>query len=263
MITVRRALFAGVLLPVCASGTMAHAEEIVLHTIHLPPHIIDSNILPAPASFGDVGDVYGFDVDVLRAAYATQGVTVRIELTPWKRIMRDVEAGLVLGAVSCRQLPVRDKFALFSDHLSDSANAFVTRRGHLDGQSPTLALLHKYNVAAVNGWAQSDILNGAKLPYSLVSGLDQGINVVLRRNQDIFMTERDSAIFASKRMGVFDQLSFYDVEGVGRDHYDVCFSKAFPDAEKWRDILNKGLDVLDKSGQRDAIFQRYGFSSGH
>lgn len=240
--------------------TAIHAEEIVLHTIHLPPHIIDSDIIPPPEGFGEE-PVYGFDVDILRAAYATQGVRVRIELTPWRRIMRDVEEGLILGAVSCRQLPARETFALFSAPLSDSANAFVTRRAFLDDETPTLDLLGQYNAAAVNGWSQTDILKGADIPYYSVSGLDQGINLVLRRNQDIFMTERDSAIFAAKRMGVIDQLSFYDVSGLGLDHYAGCFSKKYPNAEKWRDLLNKGLKELNESGERDAIFERYGLSS--
>ncbi|QRV25571.1 substrate-binding periplasmic protein [Marinomonas foliarum] len=234
-----------------------YGEEIVLHTIHLPPHIIDPTIIPPPEGL-DEDAVYGFDVDILRAAYATQGVLVRVELTPWKRIMRDVEEGLILGAVSCRRLPVRETFALFSAPLSDSANAFVTRRAFLDDEVPTLSLLNQYSVAAVNGWSQTDILKGANIPYYSVSGLDQGINLVLRRNHDIFMTERDSAIFAARRMGVIDQLSFYDVSGLGLDHYAGCFSKKYPNAEQWRDLLNKGLKELNKSGERDAIFERYG-----
>ena len=261
MIRNRRFLLFFVLGMLCVSGQTLYAEDIVLHTIHFPPHIIDANEIPPSPDFGAVNSVYGFDADVLRAAYATQGVTVRIELTPWKRIMRDVEAGLILGAVSCRQVPVREKFAFFSDHLSDSANAFVTRHSYLDNDIPTLAVLSKYDIVASNGWSQTNILEGQGIPYASVTGLDQGINVVLRRNKDIFMTERDSAIFAAKRMGVMNQLSFYDVEELGLDHYSVCFSKRYPNAEKWRDILNKGLQELNKSGKREEILQRYRLSS--
>ena len=242
------------------STANASAEEIVLYTIHLPPHIIDASLLAPPSGFGEVEDVYGSDVEVLRAAYATQGVSVRIELRPWKRIMRDVEAGLVLGALSCRPIPSRERFALFSDDLSDSSNAFVTRRSFLDGEDPTLEILKKYDVAAVNGWSQMSILDSAGLPYTSVSGLEQGINVVLRRNQDVFMTERDSAVFAAKRMQVFDLLSFYDIEGLGLDHFSTCFSKLYPEADKWRNVLNKGLKELDTSGKREEILKKYSAS---
>ncbi|ETI60938.1 hypothetical protein D104_07330 [Marinomonas profundimaris] len=239
----------------------AYAEEIVLHTVHIPPHIVDASIIPPPADFDSTETIYGLDADILRAAYATQGVSVRIVLTPWKRIMRDVEKGLILGAVSCRPVPSRETFAFFSDYLSDSANTFVTRRGHLDGKIPTLALLKEYDVAAVNGWSQTNILDSADITYVSVTGLVQGINVVLRRNLDVFMTERDSALFAAKSMRGFENLSFYDVVGLDLDHYSVCFSKLYPDAEKWRDVLNKGLDELKKSGKRDEIVKKYGFSS--
>jgi len=238
------------------------AEEIVLYTIHLPPHIIDASLLAPPFGFGEVEDVYGSDVEVLRAAYATQGVSVRIELRPWKRIMRDVEAGLVLGAVSCRPIPSRERFAIFSDDLSDSSNAFVTRRSFLDGEGPTLDILRKYDVAVVNGWSQMSILDSAGLPYTSVTGLELGINVVLRRDQDVFMTERDSAIFAATQMQVIDKLSFYDAAGLGLDHYTTCFSRSYPEAEKWRDVLNKGLKELDASGKKEEIFKKYSASFG-
>ncbi|MCS7484955.1 hypothetical protein UA24_00265 [Marinomonas sp. BSi20414] len=236
----------------------SHAEEIVLHTIHLPPRIIDASILPPSANFPDAGAVYGSDVDILRAAYATQGVSVRIELRPWKRVMRDVEEGLVLGAVSCRQVPVRESFAYFSLPLSESMSAFVTRLGYLNVENTNLDILTRFDVAAVNGWSQTNILNDANIPYASVTGLEQGINLILRRNQDIFMTERDSALFEAQQMGVADRLSFYDVTGLEVDHYRVCFSKRYPDAEKWRDILNEGLKELDRSGKREEIFKQYG-----
>jgi polar amino acid transport system substrate-binding protein len=122
---------------------------------------------------------------------------------------------------------------------------------------PTLGILKKYNVAAVNGWSQTNILDSADIPYSSVSGLEQGINVLLRRNQDVFMTERDSAIFAAKRMQVIDSLSFYDVSELGLDHYTTCFSRSYPEAEKWRDVLNKGLKELGASGKREEILKKY------
>ncbi|RBP85278.1 hypothetical protein EBI01_01375 [Marinomonas rhizomae] len=236
------------------------AEEIVLHTVHVPPHVIDAALLPPPSDFAKTESVYGFDVDILRAAYATQGVSVRIVLSPWKRIMRDVKAGLILGAVSCRRIPVREEFAIFSDHLSDSVNALVTRKSFLENEVTTLDTLKNYNVAVVNGWSQVGILESIGQPYTSVSGLDQGINVVLHRNQDVFMTERDSAIFAAKRMQIIDQLSFYDVTELDLDHYSVCFSKRYPDAEKWRDVLNKGLEELNTNGQRKALLKKYDIS---
>lgn len=239
----------------------AYAEEIVLHTVHIPPHIVDASIVPPPADFDNTEAIYGLDAEMLRAAYATQGVSVRIVLTPWKRIMRDVEKGLILGAVSCRPVPARERFAIFSDHLSDSANTLVTRRGYLDGKMPTLALLKGYDVAAVNGWSQTNILDSADIGYASVTGLEQGLNVVLRRNFDVFMTERDSAIFAAKKLQIYEKLSFYDVVDVEIDHYTVCFSKLYPDAEKWRDVLNKGLEALNKNGKKDEIVKKYGFSS--
>lgn len=242
------------------SGQQANAQALVLYALHLPPHMIDASIDPPPKGTVPRRAVYGVDVDLIRAAYATQGVTVNFKFMPWKRIIRNIEAGEVLGAASCRVLSSRNKFAFFSQAVSQSVSAFVTRRSYLDGQAPSLKTLAKHSIVAVNGWSQTNILDNAHLSYTSVSGLKQGFNLILRRNQDVFATERDSAIFEAKRLGMFDQLSFYDVEGLNNQEYSVCFSKKYPNAEYWRDVLNRGLDQLKASGEWNVIAARYGLA---
>lgn len=242
------------------SGQQANAQALVLYALHLPPHMIDASIDPPPKGTVPRRAAYGADVELIRAAYATQGVTVHFKFMPWKRIIRNVEAGEILGAASCRVLSSRNKFAFFSQAVSQSVSAFVTRRSYLDGQAPSLKTLANYNIIAVNGWSQTNILDNAHLSYTSVSGLKQGFNLILRRNQDVFATERDSAIFEAKRLGLFDQLSFYDMEGLNNQEYSVCFSKKYPNAEYWRDVLNRGLDQLKASGEWNVIAARYGLA---
>lgn len=234
------------------------AQEITLYGIHFPPHVIDSNIIPQLPLIDKNNTMYGIDVDLVREAYASQGVVVHFELMAWKRIMRNVEAGIVLGAITCRQVYPRTLFSIFSDHVTVSRHALVTRKYFLDQQEYSLQMLKKFKNVAVEGWSQTSVLKEADIPFSLVDNLKQGFNVILRRGQEVLVVERDNAIYMANKLGIQDQVSFYDLSVNENNYYPVCFSQDYPDAEKWRNILNKGLDVIESNGVKQKIFQRYG-----
>jgi len=234
------------------------AQEITLYGIHFPPHVIDSTIISKPSFIDTNKSVYGIDADLVREAYATQGVVVNFEIMSWRRIMRDVQDGMILGAITCRKVSPRAQFSIFSENITLSAHALVTRKQLLDDQVISLATLIDYKTVAVEGWSQTNVLKDAEIPFSIVSNLRQGLNVVLRRDQDVLVAERDNALFTANKIGIQDQLSFYDLTVDESNYYPVCFSKEYPNAEKWRDILNKGLEVIKLNGVQERIFQRYG-----
>ncbi|GAA0825969.1 hypothetical protein GCM10009112_02640 [Marinomonas arenicola] len=235
----------------------ANAQDITLYGVHFPPYMIDSSILPATDDVNKDAGVYGMDIDLVRQAYATQGVTVHFELMPWKRIMRNLQAGVGLGAVSCRPLPSRHDFARFSQIISQSRSVFITRRDYLAPGAYPMATAKKHHTMAMNGWAQATLLENAKIDYHTVGSIAQGFNLLLRRNQDVFLTERAGAYFEARRLGIEDKLSFYEVSDLAEQHYTVCFSKHYPNADKWRVILDKGLDEVKANGEWREILKRY------
>jgi len=237
---------------------MAHAEDIVLYTLHFPPYTIDSKEVPSPTPLKYDDGLYGLDVDLIRAAYATQGVSVRYKIMPWVRVMRDVEAGLILGGISCHPIASRESFALFSDPVSRSSLAFVTRRNFLSPGSHSLQELKKYKTLVVNGWAPMNILDANGIPYSLVNEDPQGLTLLLRRNHDVFMTGKESIAYVANTLGISDQLSFYNITDMEYKYYSVCFSRSYKGASMWRDKLNKGLKAIKQSGESKSIYARYG-----
>lgn len=236
------------------------AQDITLYTMHYPPYTIDSRITPSTTPIHYADGMYGLDIDLIRMAYKTQGVFVHFKVAPWKRVMRDLRAGLILGGVSCRRIPLREPYALFSDPTSVSSVVLVTRKAYFQDESYTLDILQSYKTIAVDGWAQSAILDSLGIEFTPVPGLKQGLFLILHRNQDVFMAPKESLSYLAKKMDVLDQLSFYAIEGVKYNHYTVCFSKKVEGAEKWRDMLNKGLKVLRESGQDKDVYQHYGMT---
>lgn len=246
----------------CIIGTlfcrMVQAEEVVLYTVHFPPYTIDSKEVPSSTPLKHDDGLYGLDVDLIRAAYATQGVSVRYKIMPWTRVMRDVEAGLILGGISCHPLPSREPYSLFSDPVSRSSLAFVTRRNFLSDGSHSLQELKKYKTLVVNGWAPMNILDANGIPYSIVNEDRQGLTLLLRRNHDVFMTGKESIAYVANTLGIADQLSFYNITDMEYKYYTVCFSQSYKGASMWRDKLNKGLQAIKQSGESRAIYVRYG-----
>lgn len=236
------------------------AQTITLSAMHFPPHVVDSTIIPQLVSFDEKNTVYGLDVDLIRAAYASQEVSIKIEIMSWKRIMRNMKAGLTLGAVTCRQVSPRSAFSFFSENISSSVVALVTGKHLLDNKEITLEGLKSYKNVAVESWSQTNMLDDANVAYKSVSSVQQGLNLILRRGQEVLVVERDNADYIAKKLGIEKKLSFYDLPSIESHYYSVCFSKKYPDARKWRDLLNKGLETIKLNGVQERIFQRYGVS---
>ncbi|SHF38461.1 amino acid ABC transporter substrate-binding protein, PAAT family [Marinomonas polaris DSM 16579] len=237
---------------------MLKAEEVVLYTVHFPPYTIDSKEVPSPTPLENDDGLYGLDVDLIRAAYKTQGISVQYKIMPWSRVMRDIEAGLILGGISCHPIPERESFAIFSDPVSLSSLALVTRRDFLSEGSHSLQELKNYKTLVVNGWAPMNILDANGVGYSLVNEDRQGLTLLLRRNHDVFMTGKESIAYDANLLGVSDQLSLYDIKDLEYSYYTVCFSQFYKKARMWRDKLNVGLESIKKSGVSKAIYASYG-----
>ncbi|WP_417505308.1 substrate-binding periplasmic protein [Marinomonas gallaica] len=254
-------LCSGLLLLISSPSVYA-AEEIVLYSMHFPPYSIDSRV--APSYEADVGEdgFYGVDIEVIRAAYASQEIEVTFKSAPWKRMMRDVKAGLILGVVSCRPISARAPFSYFSDAVSYSTMVMATQKGHFgDQNSYPLEKLSFYKNIVMAGWAQEHILTRNNISYTVVNGINQGVSLILHRNQDVFMTDKESLLYVLDQMDVKDQFSLYNIDNIDYTDYSVCFSKRFEQSKRLRRALNQGLQVLRESGKINTLYAKYGITN--
>ncbi|SBS33736.1 Bacterial extracellular solute-binding proteins, family 3 [Marinomonas aquimarina] len=243
-------------------NAQAQAESIELYGIHFPPYAIDSHIVPPYNTELHADGIYGVDIEIIREAYASQGIDVSFKMGAWKRIMRDVEQGLILGTASCRAITSRANFSYFSDPVSYSSMVLATAKDFLGPQSQhSLDILQQYNNIVNAGWAQEAVLTHHGISYSVVNGISQGVALVLHRNQDVFMTDKESLLYVLDQMEVRDQFSFYNIKHIDYKTYGVCFSKKYPDAERLLHSLNQGLERLKETGRAQAIYQKYGITT--
>lgn len=255
-------LYIGIALLICPLALAE--EEVVLYSMHFPPYSIDSRITPPYEGSVEKDGLYGADIELIRAAYASQGVNVVFKTAPWKRTMRNIKEGLVLGVVSCRPITPRSSFSYFSDAVSYSTMVLATQKDYLGSKkSHPLSILTHHKNTVMAGWAQESILTQNGISYSVVNGISQGVSLVLHRNQDIFMTDKESLVYVLEQMEVKDQMSLYNIDNIDYTDYTVCFSKRYPHSERLRRVLNKGLKVLRESGEMQALYDKYGITNPH
>jgi polar amino acid transport system substrate-binding protein len=239
------------------------AQTIKFYAEHYPPYAMDvseeSGALKAEAAHIDTEEALeGLDVDLIRKAYAEMGVDTEFEFHPWKRVVRDVKLGNVLGGISCRRTKAREAFVNFSNPVSQSRLAFITGdnfKGRLPQNFEDLKLL---NVVIVSGYSQQSMLDSQGVKYSAASSVIQGLNLVQRRDQDVFFSGWEGAAYEAKRLGYLDELIFTQPSIDAVKTYHVCFSKNFSGSDKWRLLLNEGLEKIRIQGLMKTIQHKYG-----
>jgi|GEM_PF-827479 len=239
------------------------AQTLTLYAEHYPPYSIDHKtdaeiIKSDTADFDGETKLDGMDIELIRQAYSVMGVDAKFEFSPWKRVMRDVELGNVLGGISCRRTELREAFVTFSNPVSQSRLAFITR-ANFKGEVPQrLEDLKALKIVIVSGYSQQSMLESNGIKYTPASSLTQGLNLVKHRDQDVFFSGWEGSAFEAKRLGYLDELQFTlpFMEDVKKFH--VCFSKKYAESDKWRLILNEGLVKIKEQGFIETIKQKYG-----
>jgi len=237
-------------------------QTLTLYAEHYPPYAIDVKANKFTTSHSTKVDYdttfVGMDIELIRQAYFAMGVEAEFEFRPWKRVMRDVEQGSILGGISCRRTEPREVFINFSDPVSRSRQAFISR-ANLNGKViQSIDGLKSVKVVIVSGYAQQSILESSGIKYTAASSLTQGLNLVQRRDQDVFFTGWEGAAYEAKRLGYLEELVFTDANIGGVKEFHVCFSKKYADSDKWRLLLNEGLIKIKEQGLMYTIKQKYG-----
>jgi polar amino acid transport system substrate-binding protein len=251
-------LFASMLLSPFSVG-----QTLTLSAEHYPPYTIDVSTDTDTTNLAitniDGKKMHaGLDIELIRHAYAVMGVDTKFKFSPWKRVMRNVRLGNILGGISCRRTKSREAFADFSNPVSQSGLAFITR-SDFKGKIPQyLAGLKSLNVVIVSGYAQQSMLESRRINYSTASSLTQGLNLVQHRDYDVFFSGWEGSAYEAKRLGYLDKLVFTRPATIATNAFHVCFSKMYAESGKWRLVLNEGLEKIRIQGAMTTIKQKYG-----
>ena len=222
------------------------AEGLTLYAVHYPPYEIEK-----PGSDG----LRGMDVEVAIAAFARAGHQADIQFLPWKRILAQVEKGVILGALTCKITEGRSVYSRYSDIISRATRTYVASVNYKGPQpvKPEDGLGRK--VVAVTGYGTQKELEKLNIPYEPAPDDESALKILLKRNYDLFYSAREFLQYVAKGLGYGQDLQYFDMPIVVEQR--ICFSKKWPDIETIVADFNKGLEAIRADGTYEAIHAKY------
>ncbi|MBL4786243.1 MAG: amino acid ABC transporter substrate-binding protein [Cohaesibacteraceae bacterium] len=226
----------------------AMAGELVFVTDHYPPYeFMDKNNTPT-----------GFDVDVLMAAFARLEIPIRIELRPWKRAVDDTRLGKVTGMFSCSKTPGREKFAHYSDVLSQTTPSLIVKKSTYEGsKSPNLEDMRKMTIGVIAGYSHAAELRAENVPVVDIPEVSYGLTMLMGDRFTGFHMGRETGLYMAAQAGLADKVSVIPIGDQPRLPFHLCFSKKVPGYKELAAKFNKALKLMRQNGELDAIYAKY------
>ncbi|QZA78526.1 transporter substrate-binding domain-containing protein [Deefgea tanakiae] len=229
----------------CAS--IVSAKTIVAVSDPFPPFVDPSN----PSG--------GLAIEVIRAAYKTQGHEVKVEYVPWARAEAGVASGIYDILPNMWFSEARSKNFLFSTAYVNNTIRFVKRKGDpfvfqgiesLKGKTVGVTRGYTYSDAFKNSTlfrredANGLLINLKKLQAKRIDlTLDDEavVNDTISRNNPKLLSEIEMA------EGHLSVNPLYVVSGIKN-----------PNHKEWIESFNAGLKVIKENGVLADIFKKYG-----
>ena len=201
----------------------------------------------------------GLTIEVIRAAYKTQGHDVKVEYVPWARAEAGVASGIYDILPNMWFSEARSKSFLFSTSYLNNTIRFVKRKGDPFVFHGIDSLKDK-RIGVTRGYAYSDVFKNSKL-FVREDANNLLVNLKKLQAKRIDLTLDDEAVvndtIAKNNPKLFSELEL--VEGsLSVNPLYVVSGVANPHHKEWIDSFNEGLKVIKQNGTLDAILKKYG-----
>lgn len=231
-----------------SSAAYSESELVQLHVVDFPPYIIVSD--------SQVG-ITGMDIDIVQAAFAATGAEVNFSSTPWKRIIKSMERGTILGTVSCSRRPERLSYMLFSDEVTSTNRVAVSRTEIETSTIQSLNDLKNYSVVSIDGWGMEQQLTAENIPHETTSTYEGAMMAMRYRNIDIFYAAEYPSLYYARKLGIHRDIKITPIHSEPVTPLYLCMSKTYPNSREIMDRFNAGLQKIKQDGTYQAIRAKY------
>lgn len=201
----------------------------------------------------------GLAMEIVRAAFKTQGYTVKLEIMPWVRAEKGVAEGRYDILVDVWRTDARVKELLFSTAYATSTIKFIKRK-ETPFEFTGLDSLSGKRVGVIRGYGYSDAFNAAThFIRDAVPSMDHNINLLLRKRIDLTLEDEIAAKALIHKMGskVEDQLDF-TANAFASNPLHVAAGLKHPRHKEIVEAFNRGLVAIKADGSFLSIENRYG-----
>lgn len=209
---------------------------------------------PAFAPFeskGPDGQLVGFDIELMKAAGKSAGLTVEFQSLPFDGIIPALQANTVNAAISAMTItPERAKTVDFSNPYFKAGLAIAVRQS--DTKLTSLESLENKKIAAQIG--TTGATKAKSIPGAQVRTFDSAplaLQELANGNVDAVINDAPvtlSAIKTGKIKGL---------KVVGKLLTEESYGIAFPKNSPHRDAINKALAQMNKDGTYAAIHKKW------
>lgn len=235
----------------CHTGFVAGAHENPRRTVTLA-----CNPFP-PSKIADHQDMPGYDVEILRAAFAVSNIDVKTPFYPWKRAYLLASEGRVDGLCSCSYSIERENDLLYSAELGQVRIGLFSIVGHVPQYITRLEDVRNLRIGVVSGYSLEKSAENSGLNV-ITATSEQNLLGMLYTNQiDMIYSFRAPVLVAQKKHDIPISLQYHELS---RAPYYGCISRRLDDAYALLETLNYGLQTIRINGLYDDILEKYGVS---
>lgn len=201
----------------------------------------------------------GLGMEIIRAAYKTQGHEVTMEYLPWARAEAGVKNGTYDILPFTWKTDAREKVLLFSAPFAIGNVRFIKRRGDPFNFQGMESLEGK-RIGVIQGYGYSDAF-AQSTSFVRENGKDLATNVqkLLLKRLDLTIEDETVARAALFAEGpeVLEQIEFVKTPLAVNPLY-ITAGMQNPLAQEIISAFNKGLEIIKANGTYDRIFKKYG-----
>lgn len=235
------------LLFISQSLRAAPPAHLLFYAVDYPPFII----------VNPDGSITGKDIETIQAAYAEKGIHVEFATAPWKRILKGMQHGSIVGTSTCSRRPEREPYMLFSEKISEVRQTALSLYSTNTDAIKELKHLNQFSVVTVEGWSVDTQLTNLRIAHTRTSSPDDAIRQVVNNRVQIFYSGQQSTLFRASQMGYGGLLKSAPLEDVPIIDYFLCISKHYPNADQLLHLFNQGLKEIKQNGILASILEKY------
>lgn len=227
----------------------ASEKNIIIATGEFPPYISEKIVNNGPAA------------EVVRQSFKQMGFNVIFKFMPWKRTYLTAKENneIFISAFWLKTKEKERKF-YYSEKVYDGDWVFFHHKDtKVDWKN--YSDLSKYVIGATKGFSYTkdfyDGIENKTLNVDWVNNEYQLLGMIHKKRIDIAPLNKYVGYYLLKKhYPKYNPTWFrYAKKSLVKTSSHLIFNRTHPDAEVMRNIFNKGLRKLKKSGQYDKIFQ--------
>jgi polar amino acid transport system substrate-binding protein len=206
----------------------------------------------------------GYMVDIARAVFEAEGITVEYYNVPWKRALAETKDGKYTGAIGASKTDAKG-FVFADEELARNTLAFYVKKGN-PWRFTGLNSIKEITLGTVGGYDYRQWLNeyieanrNDPEKVQILMGeapLPRNLRKLLVGRIDVVVDNEPAIRFAANQLGVLDQI---EAAGYGQElsYCYIAFSPSLPESQRYAQMLSDGIAELRASGKLQDILDRY------